>query len=227
MGATAAGYPRWLPSWMVLCTVLVLALAGCRSRRDATGELHPPRDAREWTSNFAVAFDDSFTPTEVNLTGRAPNDVQDQRLFAARLGHADIVALVRIDQVWGKGRYEGRQDQFVELSMGELLMGQLDKDVNDQQMLMVRSRDELPGTLKGELMILFLRWDPDGERPFHHHLMPAQTETVSLIKAMVAHAEDEGVMSDKATVSTAAEKRKRRRERKKTKRAKRRPSKGE
>lgn len=180
--------------------------------------LQPPKDAREWTSNYSVAFDNSFTPTEVNLTGRAPNDVQDQRLFSARLGHADLVMLVQVRQVWGRGRYQGRQNQYLDVTLGEVLLGQLDKEVSEEQLVEVLSEDELPGTLKDQVMILFLRWDVDGDPPWHHHLMPSQPETIALIRAMVAHAEDEGVLAGKEVVSSRKEKRKRRKERKQAER---------
>lgn|GEM_PF-4884461 len=155
----------------------------------------PPRDAEPWESRFAVAFDDSYTPTDVNLQGRAPNDVLDQQLFQARLGHAALVILVRVDQVWGKGRYEGRQDQFVELEVGEVLMGSLPKEAPERLMVEVQSIDELPGALRGEVMLLFLRWDEEFAPPYHHHLMPADEELIALIKAMVEHAQGEGVLN--------------------------------
>jgi hypothetical protein len=199
-------------------TLALLACSACRHRGEEPGRLSPPKDARAWTSNYAVAFDDSFTPTEVNLSGRAPNDVQDQRLFSARLGHADLVMVVEVRQVWGKGRHEGRQNQFLDVTLGEVLLGQLDKEVDEEQLVEVVSEDDLPGSLKGETMLLFLRWDNEGEPPWHHHLMPAQDDTISLIRAMVAHAEDEGVLEGREVVSSRKEKRKRRKERKKTER---------
>ncbi|HLT35485.1 MAG TPA: hypothetical protein VK034_04345, partial [Enhygromyxa sp.] len=108
---------------------------GCKNRRKGVAtlaDLSPPRDAPAWESRFAVAFDDSYTPTSVNLQGRAPNDVLDQQLFQARLGHAAIVLLVRVEQVWGKGRYQGRQSQYLELEIGEVLLGTLPKDAPEQ-----------------------------------------------------------------------------------------------
>lgn len=160
-------------------------------------ELTPPKGAEPWESRYAVAFDDSYTPTDVNLQGRAPNDVLDQQLFQARLGHAAVVVLVRVEQVWGKGRYEGKQDQFVELQVGDVLMGSLPKDAPERFMVQVSSIDELPGELRGEIMLLFLRWDAEADPPYHHHLMPADEELVALIKAMVKHAQAEGVLDAK------------------------------
>ncbi|MCA9700800.1 MAG: hypothetical protein KC431_24950, partial [Myxococcales bacterium] len=130
--------------------------AGCRNRNkgtDSLAELVPPKGAPAWESRYAVAFDDSYTPTSINLEGRAPNDVLDQQLFQARLGHAAVVVLVRIEQVWGKGRYQGRQDQFVELQVGEVLMGSLPKEAPERLMIEVQSIDELPGELRDEIMI--------------------------------------------------------------------------
>ncbi|NVB40204.1 hypothetical protein G6O69_20320 [Pseudenhygromyxa sp. WMMC2535] len=187
------------PLTAALLAVLVVG-GGCRNRKQdasALAELVPPKDARPWESRFAVAFDDSYTPTAVKLEGRAPNDVLDQDLFQSRLGHADLIMLVRVEQVWGKGRYQGRQDQFVEVEVGEVLLGSLPKDAPETLMIEVQSIDELPGSLRGEIMLFFLRWDEDAEPPYHHHLMPAGEEHVALIHAMVAHAQEEGVLDAK------------------------------
>lgn len=206
---------------VLLSTLLLVALvggAGCKNRDKGgqLGELVPPKGAPEWESRFAVAFDDSYTPTSINLQGRAPNDVLDQQLFQSRLGHAAVVLLVEVEQVWGRGRYQGRQDQFVELEVGEVLMGSLPKDAPERLMLEVESTDELPGTLRGEIMLLFLRWDADAEPAFHHHLMPADEELVALIEAMVKHAQAEGVLDAKgAEKSRRGKRRKRRNKRRK------------
>jgi hypothetical protein len=203
-GATLARVtrPRGLLRLPLLILLgLCLVGGGCKNRRVRKGgtlsELQPPKDAEPWESRFAVAFDDSYTPTSINLQGRAPNDVLDQQLFQARLGYAAVVALVQVEQVWGRGRYEGRQSQFVEIEVGEMLFGNLPKGAPDRLMLEVVSTDELPGTLKGEIMLLFVRWDAGSEPPYHHHLMPADEELVALIKAMVKHAQDEGVLNAK------------------------------
>lgn len=172
--------------------------SGCKNRRrdkaGYIGELVPPKDAADWEARFAVAYDDSYTPTAINLQGRAPNDVLDQQLFASRLGHAALVLLVDVEQVWGKGRFQGRQSQFVEVTIAETLMGTLPKDTPEQIMIEVSSIDELPGSLKDEPMLLFLRWDLESDPPYHHHLMPADEELVALINAMVSHAKEEGVL---------------------------------
>ncbi|WP_146158432.1 hypothetical protein [Enhygromyxa salina] len=190
----------------LLAAVLAVSFSGGCKNRDKGGtlsELRPPKDAQPWESGKAIAFDDAYTPTAINLQGRAPNDVTDQQLFQARLGHADIVMLVRIEQVWGRGRYQGRQDQFVEVEIGEFLLGKLPKDAPERLLIEVGGVDELPGALKGEIMLLFLRWDVESEPPYHHHLMPADDELVALIKAMVKHAQDEGVLNAKGDETNA------------------------
>ncbi len=203
-GATLARVtrPRGLLRLPLLILLgLCLVGGGCKNRRVRKGgtlsELQPPKDAEPWESRFAVAFDDSYTPTSINLQGRAPNDVLDQQLFQARLGYAAVVALVQVEQVWGRGRYQGHQAQFAEVEVGELLFGTLPKDAPERLMLEVDSSDELPGALKGEVMLLFLLWDSESEPPYHHHLMPADEDVVALIKAMVKHAQDEGVLNAK------------------------------
>jgi hypothetical protein len=186
---------RWIAS--IALIGLVGLGPGCKHRRDKGGsiaELTPPKNAPDWEPRYAVAYDDSYTPTSINLQGRAPNDVLDQQLFQSRLGHAALVLLVSIEQVWGKGRHQGRQSQFVEITVDEILFGSLPKDAPEQLMLEVSSIDELPGALKGETMLLFLRWDVESDPPYHHHLMPADEEVVALIKAMVDHAKAEGVL---------------------------------
>lgn len=197
----------------LVMAALILALGGCKNRHKGVGgtlsELRPPRDAPAWESSHAVAFDDSYTPTPINLQGRAPNDVRDQQLFQARLGYADIVVLTRVEQVWGRGRYLGRQNQFLELELGDVLLGALPKDAPEQLMLEVESTDELPGALKGEIMLLFLRWDAKSEPPYHHHLMPADEQLVALIKAMVNHARAEGALNAKGDGKGKANKRRR------------------
>jgi hypothetical protein len=169
------------------------ALAGCRDR-NPTGVLHPPSGAPEFEGKYAVAFDDDYTREPVNLSGRAPNDVLDQQLFAARLGHAHIVARVTVEQVWGRGRYQGRQEQFLDVVIDEVLMGELPKKTKEEQLLRIRGQDPLPGSLQGQSMLLFVRWAPGSVPAFHHHLMPADEELVAFVEAMVQHARDEGVL---------------------------------
>ncbi len=175
---------------------LVVLGPGCKNRDKggSIAELTPPKNAPAWEIRFGVAYDDSYTPTAINLQGRAPNDVLDQQLFQSRLGHAALVLLVSVEQVWGKGRYQGRQSQFVEITVEDTLMGTLPKEAPEQLLIEVSSIDELPGELKGETMLLFVRWDAESEPPYHHHLMPADEEVVALINAMVSHAKTEGVL---------------------------------
>jgi hypothetical protein len=177
-------------------SALTLALAclsgaGCKSR-SRTGELFPPDDAPAWETRFASTFDDDYTPEPLELRGRAPHDVLDQRLFNARLGYAAIVALVRVDQVWGRGRYQGRKHQYVDVELGEVLLGELPKGTHSSQLLQITGEDELTGDLQGVTMVLFVRWAPGERPPFHHHLMPATKEIVAFIRALVRHASKEG-----------------------------------
>jgi len=171
----------------------MLAAVGCKNRH-RTGDLYPPDDAPPWETRYAVAFDDDYTPESLRLQGRAPHDVLDQRLFAHRLGDAAIVALVRIEQVWGRGRYQGRKDQYVDIHIDEVLLGELPKGTRDEQLLKITGEDELPGELQGQSMVLFVRWAPGEHPPFHHHLMPATTDIVAYIRALVRHATEEGML---------------------------------
>lgn len=201
----------------LLVLVAAFVVTGCKNRKVKTNELSPPGNVETWESRYGVAFDDDYTKHKLNLTGRAPNDVLDQRLFQSRLGHANYVALVRVEQVWGKGRYEGRQHQYLDVELGEVLMGEVNKEADDRQLIKLTSEDDLPGALKGQIMIFFLRWSPGENPPYHHHLMPADPDTVDLIKAMVRHARDEGVMT-KSGKENARGKRKRKRSQRKEKR---------
>lgn len=184
-------------SWFALWALTAAMLLGSCAGRNLTGELAAPKDARPWETQFGPAFDDGYTKQVVELSGRAPNDVLDQRLFGARLGHADIVALCEVRQVWGRGRYQGKQDQYIELEIQETLLGQLPRGTEEVQTLAVLSEDELPGTLQGESMILFVRWAPEQLPSYHHHLMPAPEEIVGYIEAMVSAAQEAGVLDDK------------------------------
>ncbi len=173
--------------------------------------LEPPRDAPPWESAYADAFNDDYTRQSLRLEGRAPHDVLDQQLFAARLGHAHVVALVEVRQVWGRGRYQGSQNQYVTVRIDEVLMGEIPKLTDDEVLIQVDSHDELPGTLQGQSMLMFVRWAPGESPPFHHHLMPADDDIVAFIHAMVEHAQAEGVLDAKGGIRrTPRTKRKRR-----------------
>lgn len=180
--------------WL-LGAVLALGLAGGCKTRTSAGELTPPADAVAWESGYALQFDDDYTRQPINLRGRAPHDVRDQRLLAARLGFADVIAQVKVLQVWGRGRYQGRQEQYLELEIEELFVGQLLKGTADRQIVMVAAEDELPGALQGQSLLLFLRWAPGQVPPYHHHLMPAEPEAMAFIAAVIEHAKAEGVLS--------------------------------
>jgi hypothetical protein len=195
-----------------------MMVVGCKNRKNKTGALLAPGNADPWEQRYAVAFDNDYTRYKINMTGRAPNDRADQLLFHSRMGHANYVGLVRVEHVYGKGRHQGEQTQYLMVEMGEALMGSLSKDVNDQQQFEVESEDELPGSLRGEVMILFLRWAPGESPPYHHHLMPADADSLSLIKAMVSHAQGEGVLS-RSGRENAKGKRKRKRSQRKEKKA--------
>lgn len=181
---------------VVALAALVFSLPACKSRR-THGELFPPDDAPTWEGRFAVAFDDDYTAEDLELRGRAPHDVLDQRLFASRLGYAAIVALVRVDQVWGRGRYQGRKDQYLDVTIGEVLLGELPKGTRNEQLLRVTGEDDLPGDLQGQGLVMFLRWAPGDAPPYHHHLMPAEGAIVQYMRTLVKHAKAEGALDGK------------------------------
>ena len=183
-----------------LVPALLLTLAGvgtaCQAR-SATGELTPPSDAPAWEgSRFRVTFDDDYTQQAINLQGRAPHDVRDQRLLAARMGFSHVIAQVKVLQIWGKGLYQGRQDQYLEVEIEELLLGGLVKGTSDRQLVLVKAEDELPGSLQGQSLVMFLRWDPGASPPYHHHLMPVESGAMAYIAALIQSAKAEGVLDD-------------------------------
>lgn len=186
-------------AWVGLAACVVLGQGACKNRHHGA-ELHAPKGAAEWEPRFAVAFDDGYTRESINLEGRAPHDVLDQRLFAARLGHAAIVAVVTVDQVWGKGRYESRPDQFLDIEIERLLIGELPRGVADDQLLRIKGGEELPGSLQGEEMLLFVRWAPGQQPEYHHHVMPADPELLEYVEALVDHAKKEGVLDDSGKI---------------------------
>lgn len=193
----AANWTRslWAALGVVCATVIVVSL-GCGSF-NRTGELKAPKDARPWESKLNSAFDDGYTKQVVKLSGRAPNDVKDQRLFGARLGLSDVVAVAEIRQVWGRGRYQGKQDQYVEIEIKKVMIGELSRGTQMVQTLAVLTEDELPGSLQGQSMVLFVRWAPEQAPSFRHHLMPAPDELIAYIEAMIESAKEAGVLDDK------------------------------
>ncbi|MBX7083938.1 MAG: hypothetical protein K1X88_32320 [Nannocystaceae bacterium] len=178
---------------MLAGALLLGAAGGCKSKSNR-GELTPPDDAPAWEERYAVAFDDDYTAAGLELRGRAPHDVLDQRLFGARLGHADLVILVTVDQVWGRGRYQGRKAQYLDVELGEVLYGSLPKGTRAQQLLRIDGEDDLPGALQGQPLVLFVRWAPGAKPPYHHHLMPADDAIVAYIRSLVRHARQEGAL---------------------------------
>jgi hypothetical protein len=194
----------------VIAAAMVLSQPACRDR-DGRAQLHPPAGAPEWEPRFGVAFDDGYTREAINLTGRAPHDVLDQRLFAARLGHAAIVAVVSVEQVWARGRYQGRQDQYLDVEIDDVLLGELPKSVAMQQLVRIVGTEELPGSLQGEKMLMFVRWAPGEQPAYHHHLMPAEAQAVAYVEALIEHAKEEGVLDDDGRIRKRPGRNKRRR----------------
>lgn len=177
--------------------LLGLSLAGGAGCRGASGgELRAPAGARAWDTRLEQLFDDRFTPTAVELTGRAPGDVLDQRRFSQRLGYANLILLVTVEQVWSRTLFGGQPQQRVEVSFGRVLRGTLPKKTADGQVLVLRGAEELPADAVGRAMLLFVAWAP-GEIPaYHHHLMPADERVVAMIEAMVRHARSAGQLDD-------------------------------
>lgn len=200
----------------VLATVLCATtlLGACRAR-SATGELTPPPDATAWEGKWRPAFDDDYTAEAINLQGRAPHDVRDQRLLALRMGYADLVAQVRVTQVWGRGRYKGRKEQYLEIEVEQWLIGQPVKGTAAEQLLRVVSEDDLPGSLQGESLVLFVRWAPKEQPPYHHHLMPMDSESIAFMAARIEHAKKEGVLDEEGVPNEKRGKGKKRKKKKK------------
>jgi hypothetical protein len=170
-----------------------MAVGGCKKSDLNYGTLKAPGGAEAFESRYSVAFDDGYTAASPKIEGRAPNDVADQRLLHARLGHADLVMLVKVEHIWEKGFKGGAKRQFLEIKLGEVLYGELGSSVNGQQLVPVLG-DSVPAGLEGERLLMFVRWAPGEEPSFHHHLGPAVPEVVSMIVAMVEHARKEGVL---------------------------------
>ena len=169
----------------------MLAAPGCKKKHE--GALEAPAGAQAFEKRFAVAFDDKFTALPLEMGGRAPNDVFDQRLFAARLGYADIVMEVKVAQVWARGRYQGRPEQYLDVELGEVIVGQeIPKRTSKDQLLVVDPQSDLSGVKEGQELLLFLRWAPESDPSYRHHLMPKDPEILELVNAMVVHAEEEG-----------------------------------
>ena len=194
------------------------ALAGCKHSH--SGELGAPSGASSWDTRLEQLFDDRFTPSAVELTGRAPGDVLDQRRFSQRLGYANVILLVSVEQVWSRTLFGGQPQQRVEVSLGRVLRGSLPRKTTPSQVLVLRGAEELrgdggaradrrahrrdarrgaeelPADAVGRVMLMFVAWAP-GEIPgYHHHLMPADEKIIELIEAMVRHARKAGKLDE-------------------------------
>lgn len=195
-----------MPTGRWFLVALALLVAACSQSRSGSGELAAPAGAAAWDSRFGLVFDDRFTGVPVQLVGRAPIDVTDQRRFGQRLGYADLVVLMTVDQVWSRGLYSGQPGQRLDVTLGKVLLGELPKGTQLAQVLHLRSGegDPLPAALVGTVMLLFVRWAP-GERPaYHHHVMPADAEAIAVIEAMVRHARAEGKLPGEAAKARAS-----------------------
>lgn len=179
----------------MLALALGLTAAGCRNKGSG-GELRAPAGARAWDNRLDQLFDDRFTPTAVELSGRAPGDVLDQRRFSQRLGYADLIALVTVDQVWSRTLFGGEPQQRVEVTLGRVLRGSVPRKTTPEQLLVLRAAEALPAEAVGQAMLIFVAWAP-GEIPqYHHHLMPADAPVIALIEAMVRHARKAGQLDE-------------------------------
>ena len=186
--------------------LVVLAAPACKNK---SGTLEPPRGAAAWDPEYARFFDDGLTELPVTLSGRAPNDVRDQKRFGMRLGYSDLVILTEVSQSWSRGLGERRQKHYVEVKLKRVLLQQERVKIPESETLrLVRDRP-IPGDVQGQEMLLFLRWAPGEQPAYHHHLLIASEEMISTIEAMVKHAKREGQFGSKA------ERRKARREKRK------------
>lgn len=177
----------------LLLAALVRPLPAC-SGRSPTGALTPPPDAAPWNADFAAAFDDDFTAIAPELTGRAPNDVLDQRLLAQRLGFADVVAVARVEQIFTRGR-RGRTEPFMAVEIEELLIGKLVPGTEPRQLLALGEDEDIDPVTPGQRVLLFVRWAPEATPPYHHHLMVADPEVMEFVGALVQHAKKAGVLT--------------------------------
>ncbi len=180
----------------VLVSALVASAApACKNK---SGTLEPPRGADAWDPEYARFFDDGLTELPVTLSGRAPNDVRDQKRFGMRLGYSDLVILTEVSQSWSRGLGERRQKHYVEVKLKRVLLQQDRVKIPESETLrLVRDRP-IPGDVQGKEMLLFLRWAPGEQPAYHHHLLIASDEMISTIEAMVKHAKREGQFGSKA-----------------------------
>lgn len=189
--ALAVTRAMYLPALMMMTVTTVMVSGGC-ARKHGRGDLAPPPGAAAWESLHDITFDDHYTETPLELSGRAPGDVIDQRRLAQRLGYADIVALVTVDQVWSRGLHDSAPRQRLDVTIGQVLLGVLPKGTRADQVLEVRGDGALPAALTGRAMLLFVRWAPNDGPGYHHHLMPADENVLAWISSMVRHARSLG-----------------------------------
>ena len=187
---------RWLAALAItramIATLAIAAATGGCAGKHGRGDLAPPPGAAAWESLYDITFDDHYTETPLELSGRAPGDVIDQRRLAQRLGFADIIALVTVDQVWSRGLQGGAPRQHLDVTIDRVLLGTLPKGTRADQVLALRAEGPLPAALTGRAMLLFVRWAP-GEGPgYHHHLMPADENVLAWISSMIRHARSLG-----------------------------------
>ncbi len=170
----------------------------------------PPAGTAAMEASHAIYFDDGITVTPVVLVGRSPSDVVDQRLFGQRLGYADLIVLVTVEDLWERRRGRKKAQRFLEVRFEEAILGELPKRIAETQRLEAHSVDPLPSELRGQRFILFVRWAPDERPPFHHHLMIADEAAVGVIRAMVSHATESGYLNKRVKKRTHRDKRKKR-----------------
>ncbi|HFE46299.1 MAG TPA: hypothetical protein ENJ18_12515 [Nannocystis exedens] len=178
--------------------VLAFSLAvgvGCKPKAQT---LTPPAGTPAMEASHATYFDDGITLTPVVLVGRAPSDVVDQRLFGQRLGYADLIVIVTVEDLWQRRRGRKKAQHFLEVHLDEALLGELPKGTAETQRLEAHSIDPLPSELRGQRFLLFVRWAPAERPPFHHHLMIADDAAVEVIRAMVSHAAESGYLHKRA-----------------------------
>ena len=175
----------------LVVTAAVVVAPGC-ARKHARGDLAPPAGAVAWDPLHDIIFDDHYTQTPLGLSGRAPGDVIDQRRLAQRLGFADIVALVTVDQVWSRGLHDSVPRQRVDVTIDRVLLGALPRGTRKDQVLGLRGGEDLPAGLTGRVMLMFVRWAPGDGPGYHHHLMPADDNVLAWVTAMVRHARSLG-----------------------------------
>lgn len=178
--------------------VLALSLVGASGCKPKALPLAPPTGTPGMEASHANYFDDGITVTPVVLVGRAPSDVVDQRLFGQRLGYADLIVIVTVEDLWERRRGRKKAQRFLEVRFEEALLSELPKRTAETQRLEVHSVDPLPSELRGQRFILFVRWAPAERPPFHHHLMIADEATVEVIRAMVSHATESGYLDKRA-----------------------------